>query len=193
MSNAFDAAVLHAMNYEVGPFFKLTPDVESGLISTKAQKIAVGYVNDPNDRGGETKFGVAKNANPDLNITLLTWAQAKDVYFKRYWLAGKCDQMPGRYAALHFDIAVNHGIKRAAILLQRALGLTDDGIIGPATLAKINAITDEFALCNSVCDLRKKFYEDIIKNDPSQEKYRTGWMNRCEDLRSFVTNPNSQF
>ncbi len=193
MSSAFDKAVLHAMNYEVGDFFKLTPEVEAGLISTKEQRKAVGYVNDPNDRGGETKFGVAKNANPDINVTTLTWDQAKNVYVKRYWFAGKCDQMQGRYAALHFDIAVNHGPKRAAIFLQRALGVDDDGIIGPATLGKANAIADVVSLCNSVCDQRKTYYETIIKNDPSQEKYRKGWMRRCEELRTFVTDPNIQF
>lgn len=192
MSNAFDKAVDHAMLYEVSGSWKLTPEVEAGLISTKAQRIAVGYVNDPTDRGGETKFGVAKNANPDLNIATLTWHQAKDVYYKRYWLAAKCDQLPGRYAALHFDIAVNSGPKRAAKFLQRALNVTDDGIIGPVTIGKANQ-ADVFDLCAAVCDQREKFYEDIMSNDPTQEKYRKGWMRRCNELRDFVLNPNNQF
>jgi lysozyme family protein len=192
MSNAFDKAIDHAMLYEVGGFWKLTPEVEAGLISTKEQRKAVGYVNDPTDRGGETKFGVAKNANQDLDIAKLTWAQAKEVYYKRYWLAAKCDQLPGRYAALHFDIAVNHGVKRAAIFLQRALNVDDDGAIGSITLGKANT-ADEFDLCTAVCDQRKKYYEDIIQNNPSQEKYRKGWMRRCDELREFVLNPNNQF
>lgn len=192
MSQAFDKAVDHAMLYEVGGFWKLTPEVEAGLCDTPAQKKATGYVNDPVDPGGETKFGVAKNANKDLNIKTLTWAQAKEVYYNRYWLAAKCDQLPGRYAALHFDIAVNHGVKRAAIFLQRALNLADDGVIGPVTLAKA-AQADVFDLCNAVCDQRKKYYEDIIKNKPSQAKYKNGWFRRADELRDFVTNPSNQF
>lgn len=194
MSQAFDKAVDHAMLYEVGGFWKLTPEVEAGLCDTPARKKATGYVNDPVDPGGETKFGVAKNANQDLDIKSLTWAQAKEVYYKRYWLAGKCDQMPGRYAALHFDIAVNHGTKRAAIFLQRALGVTDDGVIGPVTLGMLNAPgVDIFLLCNKICDLRKQYYKDIIANKPSQAKYQNGWFRRADELREFVTNPKNEF
>ena len=192
MSEAFDKAIDHAMLYEVGGFWKLTPEVEQGLCDTPARKRATGYVNDPLDAGGETKFGVAKNANPDLNIKTLTWDQAKDVYYRRYWLASKCDKLNGRYAALHFDIAVNHGVTRAAIFLQRALGVVDDGIIGPITLGKAEE-AEVFDLCNNVCDQRKRYYEDIIRNKPSQEKYRNGWMRRCEELRNFVTNPDNSF
>lgn len=192
MTQAFDKAVDHAMLYEVGGFWKLTPEVEAGLINTPAQRKAVGYVNDPTDCGGETKFGVAKNANQDLDIAKLTWAQAKAVYETRYWDAAKCDKLGGRYAALHFDIAVNHGVKRAAISLQRALGVDDDGVIGNITLSKA-AEVDQIDLCNKVCDQRKKYYEDIIKNNPSQAKYRNGWMRRCDELRAFTTNPTNDF
>lgn len=192
MSNAFDAAVDHAMLYEVGGFWKLTPDVEAGLIATPSQRKAVGYVNDPTDRGGETKFGVAQKANPAVNVRELTWDQAKAVYKKSYWDAAKCGSLPPRYAALHFDIAVNHGVKRANIFLQRALGVTDDGIIGPVTLAKAEQ-ADVFKLCSQVCDQRKKYYEAIIANDKSQERFRKGWMRRADELRSFVGDPKNTF
>lgn len=191
-STAFEKAVDHAMLYEVGGFWKLTPEVEAGLISTPAQKKAVGYVNDPLDRGGETKFGVAKNANPELDIAGLTWAEAKDVYYKKYWLASKCDQLPGRYAALHFDVAVNSGPGRAAKFLQRALSLTDDGVIGPVTLKAANEI-DVFLLCESVCLQREQFYNNIVAKDPSQARFINGWMRRVNELRKFVLDPAREF
>lgn len=65
-TNAFEKAIDHAMLYEVGGFWNVNhPAVARGLIDTSANRKAVGYVNDPDDRGGETKFGVARNANPD--------------------------------------------------------------------------------------------------------------------------------
>lgn len=192
-TKAFESAVDHAMIYEVGGFWNIKhPAVNGGLINTPANRKAVGYVNDPDDMGGETKFGVAKNANPDLNIRNLTWDQAKAVYFNRYWLAGKCDQMPGRVAVLHFDVCINNGVGRAAIFLQRALGVVADGAIGPATLGKLRA-SDPIAVCNKISDLREQFYRDIVKNKPVQVKYLSGWLRRCNEMRAFSTNPKTNF
>ena len=65
MTTSFDKAVSHAMLYEVGKFWNEShPAVANGLIDTPANRKAVGYVNDKADRGGETKFGVAKNGMP---------------------------------------------------------------------------------------------------------------------------------
>jgi lysozyme family protein len=189
---AYEAAVDHAMLYEVGGFWKLTPDVEAGLISTRARRKAVGYVNDPLDRGGETKFGVAKNANMDLNITALNWAGAKRVYFKRYWLAGDCDHLPSRLAVLHFDGCVNHGVGRAARFLQTAAGAVADGDIGPATIRSVLA-KDEIEMCHSVCDQRARFYQRIVDNNPSQGRFLNGWMRRINEMREYVTNPANSF
>lgn len=192
MSNAFDKAINHVMNYEIGGWWQLTPDVEAGLISTKQQRQAVGYVNDPNDHGGETKFGIAKNANPDLNIATLTWVQANTVYFNRYWIPAQCDKLPGRYAALHFDIAVNHGVKRANLFLQHALGVTADGSIGPVTLSKVLTV-DVFDLITNVSNIRKQFYLDLVVNDPSQAKYKDGWIRRCNEVEIFTLDKNEDF
>lgn len=189
---SFEHAVNHAMLYEVGSFWEVTPEVEAGLCDTKAQKRAVGYVNDPVDPGGETKFGVAKNANPDLDIYLLDWNGAKRVYYKRYWLAGDCEEMPSRLAILHFDGCVNHGIGRASKFLQQALGVRVDGDIGPKTLEAIESM-DEIELCNAVCDLRVDFYNAIVANKPSQSKFLKGWLRRISEVRDYVTDPNVEF
>jgi lysozyme family protein len=180
------------MLYEVGPGFKLTPDVIAGLINTQAQKDAVGYVNDPLDHGGETKFGIAKNDNPDLNIANLTWSQAEAVYYDRYWITGLCDNLNARVGVLHFDSCVNHGVSRAKKFLQRAVGVTEDGIIGKITLAALSAI-DPIDLCNKICDIRAKYYQDIVANNPSQSHFLNGWLRRITEMRAFSTDPNANF
>lgn len=191
-SAAFEHAVNHTMLYEVGSFFKLTPEVESGLINTAAQRKAVGYVDDPLDRGGETKFGIAANANTDLDITNLTWAQAKAVYYDRYWVAGSCERLNSRVAILHFDGCVNHGVIRAKKFLQTSIGVKPDGIVGKVTLQAL-ADEDPFIICNRVCDLREKFYRDIVASKPSQIRFLNGWLRRINEMRIFVTDPTKTF
>lgn len=188
-SPAFNKAIDHAMRYEVGGWWNINaPAVAQGLIDTPQHQQQVGYVNDPDDNGGETKFGVARNANPDLNITALTWDQAQAAYFIRYWLAGKCDQFHDRVAALHFDSCINNGVGRANKFLQLAVGVTADGAIGPVTVAKTNSLND-IAVCNSICDQREQFYRNIVINNPSQSKYLAGWLRRVAEMRAFVTGP----
>jgi lysozyme family protein len=190
---AFEEAVSHSMKYEVGGFWDVNhPAVAGGLIDTRANRKAVGYVDDPDDAGGETKFGVAKNANPDLDIARLTWEQAKAVYFVRYWLAGKCDRLPPRVAVLHYDGCVNHGIKRANMFLQRAVGVTPDGAIGSVTLAKVR-LARELDLCDSIADQRALFYRQLAARKPSQGKYLAGWLRRIDEMRAFVTDPGRAF
>lgn len=192
-TSAFNSAIDHAMGYEVGGFWNVShPAVAFGKIDSPANRKAVGYVNDPDDAGGETKFGVAKNGNPDLNISTLTWDQAKTVYFNRYWLAGNCDKLPPRVAVLHFDGCVNHGIKKANMFLQLAVGVTPDGAVGPVTLAKVKSL-NEIAVCNNICEQRGAFYRQIVANKPVQAKYLAGWLRRIAEMKAFTTNPKQVF
>lgn len=188
-SSDFDFAVNHAMLEEVGKFWKLTPEVAAGLISTQAQRRAVGYVNDPYDAGGETKFGIAQNANPEISVRNMTWEDAKDIYYNKYWLAGKCHLLHPRVAILHFDGCVNHGIRNASIFLQRALGVEQDGKIGPITIAAANSI-DSQELCRRICDIRHSFYQSIVRNKPSQARFLNGWLGRIDRVGQFVATLN---
>jgi lysozyme family protein len=191
-SDAFEAAINHAMLYEVGGGWKMTPDVETGLISTPQQRKAVGYVNDPDDAGGETKFGIAKNANPETDITNLTWSQAKAIYYTKYWLLGACDKLSGRVGVLHLDGCINHGVGRASKFLQKALLVTEDGKIGAITINKAN-LADQIVLCNAICDNREQFYQDIVANKPTQKKFLAGWFRRIKEMRDFTTDPVRKF
>lgn len=189
-AKSFESAINHCMLYEVGGFWNLTiPGVVDGLINTKEQRKAVGYVNDPADLGGETKFGVAKNANPDLDIHTLDWAAAKRVYYRRYWLAASCNDITifaPRLAILHFDGAVNHGAGRASKFLQEKLHVIADGDIGPGTLAAAQK-ANEIDLCDKVCDSREAFYRSIVAAKPEQARFLNGWLHRIADMRQFVT------
>jgi lysozyme family protein len=191
-SKQFEIASNHAMYYEVGGFWKLTPEVEAGLCGSSAQRRACGYVNDPDDAGGETKFGISKRANPDVDIKALTWAEAKAIYHEKYWLEGKCDKMSPRIAILHFDGCVNHGVERANIFLQRALGVTTDGKVGPVTLGKL-AASNELFICGMVCKYREQFYRDIVTRKPTQAKFLGGWLRRINEMRAFVMDKSRTF
>lgn len=178
----FDDAILFTMRYEVGPWFILDQETLSGACETQSQKRKTGWVNDDADTGKETKFGISAAANPLVDIESLTWAQAKEIYRTKYWLAGKCDQLYGNLAFAHFDACVNHGVKKANQLLQRAVGVPDDGIIGPQTLKAIMAAMPTTDLVAKQLNERKKLFKSIVENNPSQQKFLKGWFARCDDI-----------
>jgi len=110
-----------------------------------------GYVNHPNDPGGETKFGISKRSYPDVDIANLTVEQARAIYRRDYWDRAKADEYDFAIGFQLFDTAVNSGIGTAIRFLQRAVGVADDGNVGPITVAKIKAmsVTDVLARFNA--------------------------------------------
>lgn len=101
-----------------------------------------GYVNDPDDPGGETKWGVSKRAYPHLDIPSLTRDDARTIYRRDFWDRLHADRLPASVAFQLFDFAVNSGIETAVRYLQRALGVADDGHWGPASQAAADAATE---------------------------------------------------
>ncbi len=94
-----------------------------------------GYVHDPRDPGGETKYGISKRSFPGLEIAALTQEDAERIYKANYWDRCRCEELPGSIAILLFDGAVNQGVGAAVRCLQQALGnVTIDGLIGPQTI-----------------------------------------------------------
>lgn len=143
-----------------------------------------GYVNDPQDPGGETKYGISKRAYPNENIKDLTLSRAHEIYRQDYWAAVKADHMPHGVRYPLFDAAVNHGPKAARKMLQRALRVDDDGIFGPITL---NAVARHH---NRVADLlrdfqvaRLSYYASIAQHKPRVfARFRRGWLRRTLDV-----------
>jgi lysozyme family protein len=92
-----------------------------------------GYSLDPKDPGGETRFGISKRAYPMLDIKNLTMEAAIDIYKSDYWDSLAIDQMPPDIRLMVFDCAVNQGRTRAVRILQGALGVKQDGVLGAMT------------------------------------------------------------
>lgn len=184
--DCFEKAINHVMLSEVGPFWDETyPAVISGKMFTDKDKKMSGYVNDPEDTGGETKFGIAKNANPTVDIAKLTYAQAKEIYRRKYWDKCKCSELPERLAIHLFDAAVNHGSTTAIKMLQRAVNVSDDGVLGPTTLAAVKALPEKQVVYFFI-QHRRNFYLRIVERNPSQMKFLKGWMNRIENLENVI-------
>jgi lysozyme family protein len=97
-----------------------------------------GYVNHPNDPGGETIYGITRRDHPQAWVNgRPTLEQAKVIYRDQYWRPVKADDLPWPVARFVFDAAVNQGVGTATRLLQKTLGVAQDGIIGNNTLAAI--------------------------------------------------------
>lgn len=81
-----------------------------------------------------TKYGISASAYPTLNIGALTLDDARAIFYADYWVKARCDQLPDELAFCLLDAVVNHGVVGAIKILQRALGVEEDGVMGPATI-----------------------------------------------------------
>lgn len=98
-----------------------------------------GYVNHPDDPGGETNWGIAKRSYPNVDIRKLTRAEAITIYRRDFWDRVHGDELPDSFAFQALDAAVNHGIGNAVRWMQSAAGVAPDGHFGPITLAAVKA------------------------------------------------------
>ncbi|MCO6445820.1 MAG: glycoside hydrolase family 108 protein [Anaerolineae bacterium] len=132
-----------------------------------------GEVNDPRDPGGHTKFGISQRAYPAEDIANLTLERARLLYRRDYWNRVRGDYLPEAVAMEAFDAAVNHGVMPAVRMMQRALGVDDDGIIGPITLQAAQDI--EPAVFVARFNGWRLFYYTSLKTWPHFGK---GWARR---------------
>lgn len=140
------------------------------------------------DKGGLTKWGVTQRAydawrtttgQPPQAVTNMSVAEMRAIYIDAYWMPTRCDELPEALADCVFDMAVNSGPRAAIKALQRALKVSDDGVIGPQTVAAAQAAGATAAL--SFLKQRAALYRDIVKNDASQIVFLAGWINRLLD------------
>ena len=103
-----------------------------------------GYVNHKNDPGGETMWGVTKRVAQAHgyhgDMRKLPKSLAKQITENSYYKAVKGDQLDRLIAWQLTDAAYNHGNRQAVKFLQRAVGVSADGLIGPRTLAAVTAM-----------------------------------------------------
>jgi len=148
-------------------------------------KMEGGYVNDPDDAGGETKYGIAKSSHPDIDIKNLTEHAARNIYRDEYWLPNNCNLLNPVPAILLFDSLVNHRPKVAVKLLQKSVSANVDGVIGPNTIAAANN-ADPKQLMENFLARRDEFYHDITVSRPANEKFLYGWFRRCHMLQQYI-------
>jgi len=149
-----------------------------------------GYVDHPTDRGGPTKYGITlrtletwrgRKLTP-RDVRALTIEEARRIYRQQFIVGPGLHRISdGRLRALLVDAAVNHGPRRAIQLLQRMLGVTGDGILGPRTLAALRRM-DARRVYLGVCAERVRFYGRLIGRDSSQAVFARGWLNRAAEL-----------
>lgn len=133
-----------------------------------------GYVNDPTDPGGETKWGISKRSYPHLNIKELTREQAIDIYRRDFWdVLEAADTLPGAVAFQVLDFAVHSGIGTAIRYLQRAVGVADDGHWGPASRAALATMTESDVVLRFVAE--RLDFMTRLKNWPTAGR---GWARR---------------
>ena len=143
------------------------------------------YTNDPADRGGPTKWGITLKAWQSYvgyqvtegDIQEITEVQARKFYKDAYIYDPNFDQLDDILIPLVVDCGVNHGVSRATKWLQKAVGVTQDGEVGPMTIAA-SQDTSYLTVYMRICAIRARFYASIVSNDPSQAKFIKGWMNR---------------
>jgi len=139
-----------------------------------------GYVNDPDDPGGETKYGISKKAYPKVDIKNLTMDDAVEIYKDEYWLPAKVERLPDKLQGQYFDMVVNQGITKSVKILQRACNgknkdkIKVDGKIGPNTIKAATKLEDD-----RLRAYRMMEYARLAITRPKLEKYYYGWFRRA--------------
>jgi lysozyme family protein len=152
-----------------------------------------GYVNHPNDPGGETYKGISRRAHPNWEGWKLI-DQKKPVpedlvrrfYYDQFWLPLRCEEMPAPVGEYLFDFAVNTGIRQAVKTIQMASGVTADGILGPITMGAIRR-SDVEVLMHKFLAHRINFYVTITTQRWRQfEVFFLGWIRRTIEVFSLL-------
>lgn len=169
-----------------------------------------GYVNDPDDPGGATNFGVTIHTMRRLGMDLtgdgkitpedvrkLSRAQAVDIFIEHYFNAPRIADLPPALHATVFDMYVNAGSNAVKILqrLLREMGhdISVDGVIGPQTIRVAHLAQGEAGglLADAYGIARRSYYYRIADRRPASRKYahrrdggKGGWIRRAEEFIS---------
>jgi lysozyme family protein len=148
-----------------------------------------GYVDDPRDPGGATKFGVTRAVLSEAcgravsaeAVSALTRAEAAEIYRNRYWTPTRSGELPAGLDLVVFDAAVNMGPGTAARLLQAALGVAADGVVGPRTLAA--ALGRPAAeTVRTASELRRARYRGLS----GFHAFGRGWLRRADAVEALA-------
>lgn len=155
-----------------------------------------GFVNDPLDPGGPTKFGITqytlaawrgRDVTPD-DVASLTYDEAIRIYEKKYVEDPGFLQLPNGLRTAVVDFAVHSGPVTAVKHLQKSLGVTADGLLGPTTLAAVRMsylprVQHEYAKA------RVRYLATIVATQPAKSRFILGWLNRAMEFFPIVREP----
>jgi lysozyme family protein len=145
-----------------------------------------GFVDHPNDPGGATRWGVTERVARQNGYTgpmrELPVEVAKDIYRRQYWAAIRADELPCLLRYPVFDGAVNSGVGQSIRWLQRALGVADDGRIGPITIGAAQRAEPGDVLRRMLAQ-RLRFMADLS----TWQSFGRGWARRISDLLMRTT------
>ena len=155
-----------------------------------------GFVNDPVDPGGATKYGISirllsrlgelgdidKDGDVDIHdIQAMTLEAASEIYHECFYKPLRIEEILDPSLAMQvFDFAVNAGSKTAVKILQESLKIKADGILGPKTLAEVNNYSTSTPLM-VYRYARNDFYRNLAHQKPTLKKFLQGWLNRVSD------------
>lgn len=122
-----------------------------------------GYVNDPKDLGGETKYGISKRTFPDVDIKNLTLAQAQEIYRTYYWNQYNLDSAAFPLNIVAFDSYVQHSPKKVSEWLQMCGGDI-----------------------NKFLEFRRNYYYLLVEKRPANNRFIKGWIARINDLKKYI-------
>lgn len=121
-----------------------------------------GYVDNSNDPGGETNYGISKREYPNLDIKNLSVADAITIYKRDYWDANNLDSISNPLSIAAFDSIVQHGAGVVKNWLRQSNGSYQ-----------------------TLIQLRRVFYLNLIQKNPADSEFKIGWMNRLNDLGKY--------
>lgn len=134
---------------------------------------------DPEDPGGLTRWGISQRAYPDEDIRNMTEARAKELFRRDYWEPIQGDRLPERVAIALADSAFNQGVGTAIRLLQTALNVKVDGVLGPITMS--------MAMRNGDTEHLNEFLSRrLLRYANGQAHFRRGWFLRILRLKDAL-------
>lgn len=182
------------LRWEAGVTMKAGETLENAFLRAKKH----GFADDPDDRGGATMIGVTigtyrsyckykgKKVPSVTDLKNISYKEWRDIIHTMFWSKWKADLIEDQNVA---NMIVDWvwasgqgiGIKR----VQKILGVTADGIVGPKTIAAVNAQNPK-ELFKKVYDGRAAHFNAIVKANPSQKKWLKGWMNRIDYIYNLA-------
>ena len=139
--------------------------------------------NDPLDHGGRTKYGISERANPEAWADgHVTEEEAKHIYTQKYITGPGFDHVIDFHLRAQLvDFGVNSGPSIAIMKLQEILHVPIDGLLGPQTLDALALVHPE-AVSNGLVAARVRMICRIVKRDPGQLKFLSGWIDRALEV-----------